>query len=170
MTMDRGLRRRLELEVGALDSWRELPRDEVAAALRRWLRARVAELGATDHVALVEAVLDNVLGLGPLEQPLRDPAVTAVRVEGPRAVTVVREGREEPAGVDFDDDDHLTRVVRDVVEGADRTGALSTSVLWWHWGRLVDGSEFAVRAPPRWLGPTRVAITRPAGDRLSAGT
>lgn len=163
------LRRRLVHEVGALEGWLELPREDVAEWLRTWLRERVAREVVGDRVTLVESVLDEVLGLGPLEPLLRDPSVTSIRVEGPGRVTVVRDGREEGVPGAFDDADHLDRVLRDLVGSCDRSGLLSTSVLWWHWGTLVDGSAWSLAAPPSLLGPTRLRIERPRPDALSVG-
>ena len=68
-------------------------------------------LPAGERVALVRAVVDEALGLGPLEAPLRDPAVTEIMVVGPHRVFVERAGRIAPAGIRFHDEAHLLHVI-----------------------------------------------------------
>jgi hypothetical protein len=60
---------------------------------------------------LIEAVLDEAFGLGPLEPLLKDPATEAIVIQGPTAVLVEREGRVWDTAVVFRDDDHLQTVL-----------------------------------------------------------
>jgi pilus assembly protein CpaF len=89
------------------------------SALRRGVaRALAAEgiVAAPDVWArLVRDLVDELGGLGPLEQLLRDPAVTDVMVNGADEVHVERDGQLVPVDVRFDDDAHLTGVVRRVL-------------------------------------------------------
>lgn len=93
------------------------PHDRVV--VRRAVARTLAEQGvvaAPDRwAAMVRAVVDDVVGLGPLEQLLRDPAVTDVCCNGPDEVWVERGGELRRAAVRFDDDDHVQRVVQRVL-------------------------------------------------------
>jgi pilus assembly protein CpaF len=157
----RAYRQRLERVVDRWDEWRQLPREDVPARMYDFLLEKVSTLDVDDPERLVGEVMDEVLGLGPLEPLLRDPAVSAIRVDGPGRVRVVVGGAERQAEVDFDDDDHLERVIDDVLYGSRLAGTLTRDG-WWGWkGRLVDGSPFTAWRPPFLIGTARLAIDRP---------
>ncbi|MFA9444140.1 CpaF family protein [Egicoccus sp. AB-alg6-2] len=89
------------------------------ASLRRAVaRALAAEgiVAAPDVWArAVRDLVDDLGGLGPVEQLLRDPAVTDVMVNGPDEVHVERDGELRRVDVRFDDDAHLERLLRRVL-------------------------------------------------------
>jgi pilus assembly protein CpaF len=158
----RAWRQRLERQVDRWDEWRSAPREEVAERMRAWVAEKVAPLGLAedDAATLVEGVLDGVLGLGPLEPLLRDPRVRGIRVERPERVTVVVDGTERDTPLDFDDEDHLDRVIEDLKYGARQDGSLARDG-WFGWrGRLVDGSRFVAWQPPFFLGGPQLRIDR----------
>lgn len=86
---------------------------------RTVLRRAVARALAAEGVvappdrwaALVRELVDELAGLGPLEQLLRDPSVTDVCCNGPGEVWVERAGRLERVAMGFDGDEHLRRVL-----------------------------------------------------------
>lgn len=162
----RAYRQRLERVVDRWDEWRALPREDVPARMYDFLTEKVSALEVDDRERLICEVMDEVLGLGPLEPLLRDPAVGAIRVDGPHRVRVVVGGAERTAEVDFDDDDHLERVIDDVLYGARVAGTLARDG-WWGWrGTLVDGSPFTAWRPPFGVGTARLSIDR-AGPEVS---
>jgi pilus assembly protein CpaF len=65
--------------------------------------------------ALVRSLVDELVGLGPLEELLRDPGVTDVCCNGPAEVWVERAGRLERVPVRFTGDDHLRTVLQRVL-------------------------------------------------------
>ena len=84
------------------------PREEIP----QWLAPRIATVlkasgGQPDDV---NRVLDEILGLGPLEPLLRDKENREIRIRGPHDVQVVRDGATGPAPVAFADVAHLERV------------------------------------------------------------
>lgn len=89
------------------------PHDRVV--VRRAVARALAESGVVAAperwASLVRAVVDDVVGLGPLEQLLRDPTVTDVCCNAPDEVWVERAGALARVPVAFDDDDHVRRVV-----------------------------------------------------------
>ena len=58
---------------------------------------------AADRERLVEILFDEVIGLGPLEAPLRDPEITEIMVNRPEQIFVERRGRIELTNLAFED-------------------------------------------------------------------
>jgi pilus assembly protein CpaF len=143
------------------------------SALRRAVaRALAAEgiVAAPDVWArLVRDLVDELGGLGPLEALLRDPAVTDVMVNGPDEVHVERDGRVVPAGVRFEDDAHLTGVLRRVLGPLgvrlDRAHPYADAV-------LPGGVRLHAILPPLATRPTvtlrRVPAVVPTWEQLAA--
>ncbi len=144
----------------------------VPADLRETVRDLVAEgaalLGEADREELVERVVRDSVGLGPLEVLLADPAVEEVMVNGPDRVFVERGGRIEPAAVAFADEEELRNAIERILAPLGRrVDELSPMVD----ARLEDGSRVNVVIPPLALdGPTvsirRFGANRPGPERL----
>ena len=121
-------------------------------------------LSPSQRGALVQAVADEALGLGPLEALLRDDAVSEVMVNGAGSVFVERAGRIERVEVSFVDDAHvmhvadriLSRVGRRVDEASPMADA-----------RLDDGSRVNVVIPPLAIDGPVITIRRFAGPALT---
>ncbi|NCG17652.1 MAG: hypothetical protein GWP91_01370, partial [Rhodobacterales bacterium] len=100
------------------------PRDELAARLRATLTERVdarqLPLSRIERERLVEEILDNILGLGPLEPLLRDPEVSDIMINGPKTVFVERKGRIVKTNVVFNDEKHLMQVIERIVAAVGR--------------------------------------------------
>ena len=144
-----------------------VPVEGDARVLRRFVAERMRELLARDRVVLpaadvdrlVEEVVDDAVGLGPLEPLMRDPTVTEVIANGPAAVYAERRGRLTPEPVRFRDAEHLRHVIERVVgAGGRRVDDASPMVD----VRLPDGSRVNTRlrsrpapASPRPKAPRR---------------
>jgi hypothetical protein len=97
-----------------------LPPAEIRGAIRGAAEAacqKVCRRGAispspNEHEWLVEAVIDEAFGLGPLERLLQNPAITAIRIRGPQDILAERPGGVDPTTVAFRDQDHLQRVLQ----------------------------------------------------------
>ncbi|MDY7000938.1 MAG: CpaF family protein, partial [Thermodesulfobacteriota bacterium] len=72
-------------------------------------------LNSTERKRLMLEVQDEVMGLGPLEPLLQDPAVTDILVNSYKQVFVERFGKLEPAEVRFKDDAHLRKIIDRIV-------------------------------------------------------
>ena len=74
----------------------------------------ILRLQGVAHLAdyLVREIQDEVLGLGPLEPLLQDPAVADILVNGHKDVYIERYGKIERTPVRFKDDTHLMRIIR----------------------------------------------------------
>jgi pilus assembly protein CpaF len=128
------------------------------------LRAQIAEiveeiivdlriqLNAAELRNIVRLLVDDMVGLGPLEPLLHDETVTDIMVNGPYQVYVERKGKVELTDVVFRDDPHVlhvaTRIVTEVGRRVDESTPLVDA-------RLKDGSRVNIIIPPLAIdGPT----------------
>lgn len=120
---------------------------------------------SAERRAIVQAVVDETLGFGPLQALLRDPEVTEVMVNGPAAVFVERCGRIEPAPVRFADAAHLLHVIDRILSPLGRRIDEASPMVD---ARLPDGSRINAIIPPLSLqGP--VLTVRRFGERSLGG-
>jgi pilus assembly protein CpaF len=119
-----------------------LSKDELAEEFRPIIGEVLAELKITlnrrEQFALEKVLVDELLGLGPLEELLADPAVSDIMVNGPEQTYVERKGKLEIAQIQFRDEEHLfqiaQRIVNKVGRRIDQTTPLCDA-------RLQDGSR-----------------------------
>ena len=92
-------------------------------ALRREIRLVVEHLCDTEDTLLnrnererlIEEVLDETFGLGPLELLLKDPTISDILINGPKNIYVERRGKMEKTTVTFRDNDHLLQIIDRIV-------------------------------------------------------
>jgi len=113
--------------------------------------------------AVVTAVVDAMLGLGPLEPLLRDPDVTEVMVNGPARVWVERAGRIEPVDTRFADSDHLLHVIDRILAPLGRRLDEASPMVD---ARLPDGSRVNAVVPPLSIDGPVLTVRRFPGERL----
>ncbi len=100
---------------------------------------------ADDREKLVDILFDEVIGLGPLEAPLRDPEITEIMVNRPEQIFVERRGRIELTNLAFEDEGSLRRVIDRIVSTIGRRVDESEPMCD---ARLKDGSRVNVVIPP----------------------
>ena len=138
-----------------------LSKDELAEEFRPIIGEVLAELKITlnrrEQFALEKVLVDELLGLGPLEELLADPAVSDIMVNGPDQCYVERKGKLELAQIQFRDEEHLfqiaQRIVNKVGRRVDQTTPLADA-------RLQDGSRVNVIIPPLSLRGTAISIRK----------
>ncbi|HEV3262846.1 MAG TPA: CpaF family protein [Gemmataceae bacterium] len=132
-------------------------RVEVRRAAEELCRLSSALLSLSDRERLVNEVLDETFGLGPLEALMRDPTITDILVNGPKTVYVERNGQLERASIAFNDDRHLIQIVQRIVgrvgRRVDETKPMVDA-------RLPDGSRINAIIPPLALDGSLVSIRR----------
>eukprot|EP01035_Chromulina_nebulosa_P044559 gene44559-60353_t len=119
-----------------------LNKDELAEEFRPIIGEVLAELKLTlnrrEQFALEKVLVDELLGLGPLEELLADPSITDIMVNGPEQTFVERNGKLELANIQFRDEEHLfqiaQRICNSVGRRVDQTTPLADA-------RLKDGSR-----------------------------
>jgi pilus assembly protein CpaF len=122
------------------------------------------ELGKQNHALnhaerkrLVDDVLDELLGLGPLEPLLKDPTITDILVNGYGKVFVERYGVLEPSPVRFKDERHLIRIIQKIVSAVGRRIDESSPLVD---ARLADGSRVNAIVPPLSLDGSSLSIRK----------
>jgi len=114
---------------------------------------------------LLEFVIDEALGLGPLEALLADDSVSEVMVNGPAQIFVERHGRVERAAARFSGESALRGIVERIVTPVGRRVDEAAPMVD---ARLPDGSRVNVVIPPIAIGGTSVTIRRFGRRRLGA--
>ena len=126
-------------------------------------RMRGEVLSQIDRERLLEGVIHEMFGLGPLEPLLADPLVTDVLVNDPHNVYIERRGRLELTNVVFADDAHLLRIIQRIVG---RLGRRIDEVSPMVDARLPDGSRVNAIVPPLALDGPSLSIRRFGTDPL----
>lgn len=127
-------------------------RKETDALIREILQTKVDLPRNVDESQLVKEVLDEAIGLGPLESLLADPTVSEIMVNSATQVYVERKGRLERCTVSFTSDDAVYRIIERIVSPLGRRIDESSPMVD---GRLKDGSRVNAIIPPLALkGPT----------------
>lgn len=120
-------------------------------------------LSYTEREWLVNEVLDEAFGLGPLEPLMKDPAISDIMINGPATIYVERQGRLEQVPISFDDDRHLVQTVQRLVSRVGRHVDEMTPMVD---ARLPDGSRINAVIPPLALDGALVSIRRFGGAPL----
>jgi pilus assembly protein CpaF len=129
----------------------EQRRDELRPLVARLVAAEEPDLAAEARAELTDDLLDELLGLGPLEKLLRDPDTGDVLVNGPDDVWVERGGQLEQSAVRFRDAEHLLAVLDRIVSRVGRRLDETTPMVD---ARLPDGSRInAIIGPLSLKGP-----------------
>ncbi|WP_337172931.1 CpaF family protein [Paludisphaera sp.] len=147
-----------ELDLSAMGSMSE---DEIRDEIRRGAEQLCLRhddlLSLSERERLIEDVLDETFGIGPLEGLMRDPSVSDILVNGPKVVYVEKGGRLHRTDVVFNDEKHLQEIVRRIVgrvgRRIDETSPLCDA-------RLPDGSRVNAVIPPLALDGTLLSIRR----------
>jgi pilus assembly protein CpaF len=134
--------------------------DLAGDTLRREIRLVVERLCDTENPLLnrmererlIDEVLDETFGFGPLEMLLKDPTISDILVNGPYKVYVERRGKLEKADIKFRDNDHLLQIIDRIVSKVGRRVDETSPMVD---ARLPDGSRVNAIIPPLALdGPT----------------
>ncbi len=134
----------------------QLPRDElqhqIAEIVSEVARDEKLHLNLQEQSAIVEVMLDDMLGLGPLEPLLADDLVTDIMVNGPNQVYIEKGGKLEVTDVKFQNDEHVLNISRRIVSQVGRRIDESHPLVD---ARLMDGSRVNIIIPPLAIdGPT----------------
>ncbi len=114
--------------------------------------------------AVIQRLVDEMLGLGPLEQLMRDPSISEVMVNSPDEVYYEREGLIYRSDVRFRDHEHIMRVIRRILTPLGRRVDESSPMVD---ARLPDGSRVNVIIPPLAPRSPVVTIRRFRADKMT---
>ncbi|MBY0524885.1 MAG: CpaF family protein [Gemmataceae bacterium] len=139
--------------------------DLAGDTLRREIRLVVERLCDTENPLLnrmererlIDEVLDETFGFGPLEMLLKDPTVSDILVNGPHKVYVERRGKLEKTDVKFRDNEHLLQIIDRIVSKVGRRVDETSPMVD---ARLPDGSRVNAIIPPLALDGPAMSIRR----------
>ncbi|GLP94905.1 CpaF family protein [Paraferrimonas sedimenticola] len=114
---------------------------------------------------IIKLIIDEVLGLGPLEILLDDPSISDILVNRHDSIYVERHGKLEKVGIQFFDDQHLMNIIDRIVSGVSRRIDESSPMVD---ARLKDGSRINAIIPPLALDGPSLSIRRFNVDKLTA--
>ena len=147
------------LDLAALEKIREEGAlvQQIRSAVLEFLRIEQAPLSAAERDEVVEEIIWEVTGLGPIEPLTRDNSISDILVNGPRSVYVERAGRLESTQVTFRDDAHLLTVIDRIVSRVGRRVDESSPMVD---ARLPDGSRVNAIIPPLAIDGPVLSIRR----------
>ena len=132
-------------------------RREVRRATEELCRLSPDLLSLGERERLVNEVLDETFGLGPLESLMKDPTISDILINGPKTVYIERQGRLELTEVAFNDDRHLLQIIQRIVSRVGRRVDETTPMVD---SRLPDGSRVNAIIPPLALDGCLLSIRR----------
>jgi len=145
----------------------QIPQEQLAKELSELMRACLEEekiqLNQLEQRELVDALLHDMLGLGPLEPLLADESINDIMVNGPKQVYIERHGNLEITEVEFRDNAHLMHVIDKIVSAIGRRCDETSPMVD---ARLADGSRVNAVIPPLAIDGASLSIRRFGADPL----
>jgi pilus assembly protein CpaF len=132
-------------------------RSEVQNVVERILREDRLPISMVERNRLVEEILDEVFGLGPLEPLLKDPTISDILVNTHKYVYIERHGKLLETGIRFQSDRHLLHVIEKIVASVGRRIDESVPLVD---ARLPDGSRVNAIIPPLAVDGPSLSIRR----------
>ena len=144
-----------------LDRVSSIPKDRVRAEIGRVVERLLDEervpMTTAEQTKIVEEVLDEVLGLGPLETLLKEPSISDILVNRYNKVYIERNGKLSETTVRFKDDAHLLHIIEKIVSQVGRRIDEAQPIVD---ARLQDGSRVNAIIPPLALDGPCLSIRR----------
>ena len=135
----------------------EVLRSEIATMVERLLTEEPMPINDIERRLLIRDIQHEMLGFGPLELLMADPAVSDILVNSYRQIYVERKGKLELTNITFTDENHLMRIIEKIVSLVGRRIDESSPMVD---ARLPDGSRVNVVIPPVALDGAMMSIRR----------
>src|SRR6516164_3825634 len=132
-------------------------RREIRLVVERLCDTENPLLNRMERERLIDEVLDETFGFGPLEVLLKDPTISDILINGPQKIFVERRGKMEKSDVKFRDTDHLLQIIDRIVSKVGRRVDETSPMVD---ARLPDGSRVNAIIPPLALDGPSVSIRR----------
>ena len=120
-------------------------RGQIGAVVEKLIVEEALPMTVAEREKLIEEILDEVFGLGPLEPLLKDPTITDIMVNGFDNVYIERSGRVVETNVRFKDQAHVRMIIERIVSAVGRRIDDSSPIVD---ARLLDGSRVCAVIPP----------------------
>ncbi len=154
------------LDIGSMAKWNS---DTLRVEVRRQAEIACATTDLSgvpmSSSDLVDEVMDEVFGLGPLEALRADPLVSDIMINGPKTIYVERQGQLIRTPIIFHDDEHLVQIIQRIVAEVGRRIDETTPMVD---ARLSDGSRLNAVIAPLALDGALVSIRRFGAKPLTA--
>lgn len=164
LSLHRHIIERLEEDGLMLELSREELQPHVYDYVEDYLAHHQLHRNATEKATLVAELLDEMLGYGPLQSLLDDPAIDDILINGAKDVFVERNGRLERSSLRFFNDQHVLRVVRRMVAPLGRRIDEASPMVD---ARLPDGSRINAIIPPLAIDGPCLSIRKFRRDGLA---
>ena len=149
------------LSVLNMDAMKATSRDrlrlEVRSVVERILHEDRLPISISERNKLVEEILDEVFGLGPLEPLLKDPTISDILVNTYKNVYIERHGKLIETGIQFQSNKHLTHIIEKIANSMGRRIDESVPLVD---ARLPDGSRVNAIIPPLAVDGPSLSIRR----------
>jgi pilus assembly protein CpaF len=132
-------------------------RREIRLVVERLCDTENPLLNRMERERLIDEVLDETFGFGPLEVLLKDPTISDILINGPKKLYVERRGKMEKSDVTFRDGEHLLQIIDRIVSKVGRRVDETSPMVD---ARLPDGSRVNAIIPPLALDGASVSIRR----------
>jgi len=132
-------------------------RREIRMVVERLCDTENPLLNRMERERLIDEVLDETFGFGPLEVLLKDPTISDILVNGPHKIYVERRGKLEKTDVKFRDGEHLLQIIDRIVSKVGRRVDETSPMVD---ARLPDGSRVNAIIPPLALDGPSMSIRR----------
>jgi pilus assembly protein CpaF len=138
-----------------------LPRKELVRQLEGLvadlLNERRVQLNRLEQDDLVYQIVNDMMGLGPLEPLLEDEGITDIMINGPKQIYIEKRGKLELTSVTFEDNAHLLNICNRIVSRIGRRVDESSPICD---ARLLDGSRVNIIIPPLAIDGASVSIRK----------
>ncbi len=138
-------------------------RQQISEITRRLIDDADIPVNASTRLLIIKEVVNDILGLGPLEHLLYDPTIADILVNGHDSIYIERFGKLEKTPIFFRDDEHLMKVIDKIVTNVGRRIDESSPLVD---ARLDDGSRVNAIIPPLALDGPSLSIRRFTQDKL----
>ncbi|MEO3387516.1 CpaF family protein [Mesorhizobium sp. CAU 1741] len=153
-----------EINLVALE---RLPKDEMRRQVHDFVTEKTREermaINSAELDALVDDIVDEMVGLGPLEPLLKDPTINDILINGHENCFVERRGKLEKIHVPFKDEAHLLRIINKIVAAVGRRVDESQPMVD---ARMLDGSRFNAAIRPVGVDGPLVSIRKFSKNKL----
>jgi pilus assembly protein CpaF len=143
---------------------KERLRGEIGRAVEKLLLQENIPMTLPERDRIIEEILDEVFGLGPLEPLMKDSSISDILVNNYNKVYVERRGMVQRVAVQFKDDKHLLHIIEKMVAAVGRRIDEANPIVS---ARLSDGSRVTAAIPPVTLDGPALSIRRFGGRVLT---
>nr|WP_284047472.1 CpaF family protein [Guyparkeria hydrothermalis] len=158
-----------QLEQRGIDSLeldREVLTAHVTGLIDEYIARETVGVNVSERECLIEDMINEILGYGPLEALFHDPSVTDILVNGPYRVVVERHGKLQDTDIRFVDSQHVMRVLQRMLAPTGRRLDESSPMVD---ARLSDGSRLNAIISPLALDGPDISIRKARREQLSTG-